>query len=306
MSGIVRLVAAEAGTLPLPSVRRSRKPLAIRLLRWVSHLLAGDHLKTTFYLYAIAKPRNMLRLLLNRFYRMEHVYDVLREARTRYRGRFSILEFGTNEGYAFVKMLYATKYMGMTDRVTVHGFDTFEGMPQSDDERNKNIIYGDREWAAGQFRGKHAVLDEHCRARYENYRLHRGLFADSLTDEFLKTLRNEPPILVWIDCDFYTSARSVMERLIPYLPNGCVVYFDEYEFNYGSRFTGEARLVHEINHGELGDTVELVLDGRLSLDSKRVYRFLRFPNAVHFRSRQRRVPVENDPGRSPTNASPLP
>lgn len=53
-----------------------------------------------------------------------------------------------------------------------------------------------------------------------------------------------------------------------------MIYFDEYEFNHGSRFTGEARVVHEINQGQFGEGVELVLDTDLSLASKRVYRFI--------------------------------
>jgi hypothetical protein len=55
------------------------------------------------------------------------------------------------------------------------------------------------------------------------------------------------------------------------------MYFDELEFNFGSRFTGEARLVHEINSGKFGDGIELLPDTRLSLSSQRVYRFFRLP-----------------------------
>ena len=100
------------------------------------------------------------------------------------------------------------------------------------------------------------------------------MFDATLTPELLETLRVHKPILVWIDCDYYTSARAVLERLIPYLPSGCVIYFDEYEFNFGSRFTGESRLVHEINRGEFGDGIELVLDSELSWDLRRCYRFI--------------------------------
>jgi hypothetical protein len=53
-----------------------------------------------------------------------------------------------------------------------------------------------------------------------------------------------------------------------------VIYFDEYEFNFGSRFTGEARLIHEINTGALGQSIELVLDKELSWDLSRCYRFV--------------------------------
>ena len=128
-------------------------------------------------------------------------------------------------------------------------------------------------------------------ARYRNCRLHRGMFDATLTPEFLATLRVDKPMLVWIDCDYYTSARVVLERLIPYLPSGCVIYFDEYEFNFGSRFTGESRLVHEINRGEFGDGIELVLDRELSWDLSRCYRFINqaAPYAFERKTELRRV-----------------
>jgi len=279
------------------------KSPAITALRWIGRLLPGDYLKTTWYLYCVAKPRKLVRLWLNGFYRMEHIYDVLKQARDNYKGKFSVLEFGTNEGYALTKMLYATRYLGMADRVTVHGFDTFEGMPESGDSRDRNIIADHEEWVEGQFRGGYEELKQYCSQRYDNFRLHRGVFEDTLTEEFLETLREEKPILVWIDCDYYTSAKCVMERLLPVLPNGCVVYFDEYEFNFGSRFTGEARVVHEINAGKFGEGVELVLNRALSLDSRRIYHFVRFEGATHYDLLR---PPELDPGRVPTNGSPLP
>ena len=66
--------------------------------------------------------------------------------------------------------------------------------------------------------------------------------------------------------------------MIDTIPNGCVIYFDDLDnLNYGSRVTGEARLVHEINNGLLGDSIELVLDPSLSLYSRRIYRFFRLP-----------------------------
>ena len=100
------------------------------------------------------------------------------------------------------------------------------------------------------------------REAYKNFRLHKGWFENSVNDSTLSPLRTDLPILVWIDVDYYSSARTVFEKLIPYLPNGCVIYFDEYDnLNYGSRLTGEARLVHEINHGALGEEIELVSIG---------------------------------------------
>jgi hypothetical protein len=221
---------------------------------------------------------------------MDHVYAVIKEFKRSYKGPFSILEFGVADGYAFAKKAFATRYLAMEESIVCHGFDSFEGLPETADRRDLGSIAGG-DWKAGQYRGRYEELNDYLTARYRNCRLHRGLFDATLTPEFLATLRVDKPILVWIDCDYYTSARAVLERLIPYLPSGCVIYFDEYEFNFGSRFTGESRLVHEINRGEFGDGIELVLDRELSWDLSRCYRFINqaAPYAFERKTELRRV-----------------
>jgi hypothetical protein len=276
----------------------------IRLLAILARLMPGDYLRTFVYLNLIEGPRRLLRQGLTTFYRMDHIYAVLREFSGYYHGKFSILEFGTSDGYSFTKMLFATRYLKLEDRVVVHGFDSFEGMPPAADGRDRNIVDG-VDWVEGEYRGRYADLVAYCDRHYRNHRIHRGYFENSLTPEVLESLREHRPILVWIDCDYYSSARTVMERLLPYLPNGCVIYFDEADaLNFGSRFTGEMRLIHEINHGLLGDDVELIPDLKLSLDSKRVYRFVRFNSELRF------DPVERDCAahfvHHRTNDSPLP
>ena len=257
-----------------------RSPL-ITILQFLGGLFPGNWLKTFAYRILIYRPRRLLRNVLYAFYRQEHVYDVLSEFSRRYTGDFSILEFGVADGYSFTRKLYATRYLRVEDRVTVHGFDSFEGMPASDDDRDQDVIADDG-WVEGQFAASYDALDAYCKARSRNYRLHRGTFETTLNDQVLAEFERRPPILVWIDCDYYTSARVVFERLIPYIPSGCVIYFDEYEFNHGSRFTGEARVVHEINQGQFGEGVELVLDTDLSLASKRVYRFINLNARTQF------------------------
>ncbi len=282
---------------------RNRSPL-LKVLRGLSRLIPGDYLRTAIYLALIERPRRILRMSLNTFYRMDHVYAVLREFRNSYRGNSSILEFGTSDGYAFTKMLHATKYLGMEDRVMVHTFDSFEGMPPAVDAKDLDLVGGDS-WAPGEFRGRYEDLRGYCAAKYHNFQIHKGYFDDTITNAFLTSLKSSPPILVWVDCDYYSSAKTVMERLMPHLPNGCVVYFDEYDnLNYGSRFTGEARVVYEINRGLFGENFELILDRKLGLDSDRIYRFMHFgsqlrypplytenaPNVVHFRSNDSPLP----------------
>ena len=280
------------------------KSTLITVLRLLNKFFPGNYLKTTFYLNMIAKPRKALRRLLNSFYRMDHIYEVLEEFKSTYRGNFSILEFGTAKGYSFAKMLYATKYLHMDDRVTVHAFDSFEGLPAPTSSADRGLISNN--WVEGEYKGDHQDLDEYCRQYYKNYRIHKGYFKKTLTDEFLSHLKTHLLILVWIDCDYYESARTVFQHLIPYLPNGCVIYFDDYDFNFGSRFTGEARLVYEINHGLFGDGIELVLDYNLSLDSKRIYRFIcyKYKSGIQYERLFKKDWVVQARGR--TNDSPMP
>ncbi|MEQ8462266.1 TylF/MycF/NovP-related O-methyltransferase [Coleofasciculus sp. E1-EBD-02] len=275
----------------------------IVLLRCLGQLLPGNYLKTTVYLNLVHKPRKILRRLLNSFYRMDIIYEVIQEFKNQYKGNFSILEFGTADGYSFTKMLYATKYLDMDNRITVHTFDSFEGMPASVDAKDKDVIADDG-WVEGQFKGRYQELEDYCRSHYKNYQIHKGYFQDTMTDENLSFLKNNLPILVWIDCDYYSSTRTVFDKLIPYLPNGCVVYFDDYDFNFGSRFTGEARIVYEINQGLLGEGIELILDRELSLNSNRVYRFIRFESDLHFERLYKRNLVSQL--RQRTNDSPMP
>jgi hypothetical protein len=271
-------------------------------LRAVGSFLPGNRLKTAFYRGVIARPRSALRQLLTGFYRIDLIYAVLAEAKA-YQGQFSILEFGTHRGYAFTKMLFATEYMGLADRVTVHAFDSFVGLPPPADSRDQNLVTTDAIFAAGQYRGDYEELERYCRGRYRNYAIHPGYFEDVLTPEALETFREQLPILVWIDCDYYSSTRTVMERLLPFIPSGCPVYFDDYAVNYGSRLTGEARVLHELNRGDFGEDIELVVDRKLGLDSDSVYRFIRLEGGPRY---QRVTPYKLRPGRARHDDSALP
>jgi hypothetical protein len=278
--------------------------VARQALRVLGFCLPGDWLKTCVYRNLIARPRKLLSRVATGFYRFDHVLDVLEEGTGTYAGPLTILEFGTAQGYATAKLLYSTRYLRLEDRVTVHGFDSFEGLPTTSEPEDRGFSGDD--WIPGSYRASYETLRQHCeREGYRNCRLHVGYFEDTLTDAVLAELREAQPILVWIDCDLYSSSRTVMERLISILPTGCVIYFDDVEFNYGSRFTGQARLIHEINTGRFGPDLELVLDRELSWNSQRIYRFIRYGDgAISYRPLYRR---EQPPLARPIgNGSPLP
>ncbi len=130
-----------------------------------------------------------------------------------------VLEFGVRRGTSLAAIAGAAGQ-------EVHGFDSFEGLPEA--------------WN-GAPRG---VLTTGCEmpAAAENTRLHPGWFEDTLP-VFLAA-RPEPVRFVNIDCDIYSSARTVLTALAGRIGPGTVLVFDEFIGNRGWR-DDEYRAFHE-------------------------------------------------------------
>ena len=95
----------------------------------------------------------------------------------------------------------------------VHGFDSFLGLPE--------------DWAGateqrGAFAGRPRRLPG-------NVNIHAGLFAETLPI-FLEQ-HDQPMRFMHVDCDLYSSTRTVFELLGTRIEPGTVIVFDEY-FNY--------------------------------------------------------------------------
>jgi hypothetical protein len=99
----------------------------------------------------------------------------------------------------------------------VHGFDSFEGLPEA--------------WSGFNL-GRRAFDRKGRLPRVPaNVRLHRGWFDQSLP-EWLKC--NPGPVaFIHIDCDLYSSTRTIFTLLADRMVPGTIVLFDEY-FNYAN------------------------------------------------------------------------
>lgn len=117
-----------------------------------------------------------------------------------------VLEFGVASGQS-------VNYIA--DRVpgeTVHGFDSFEGLPEA--------------WTSTYQKGHFAQALPEVR---QNVELHVGWFEDSLP----KFLAEHPgPVsFLHIDCDLYSSTKTIFDLLGDRIRPGTAIVFDEY-FNY--------------------------------------------------------------------------
>jgi hypothetical protein len=115
------------------------------------------------------------------------------------------LEFGVATGTSI-------SHIGSHWHGPVYGFDSFEGLPED--------WYG--QYKAGHFSGDMPRVPG-------NVSLIKGWFSDTLP-KFVAD-HGGPVSFLHVDCDLYSSTRSIFESLGSQIQPGCVIVFDEY-FNY--------------------------------------------------------------------------
>ena len=130
-----------------------------------------------------------------------------------------ICEFGVFKG---VSINHIAKLTGKI----VFGFDSFEGLPEK--------------WGDGWKKGEFAVA--RLPKVRSNVTLIKGWFNESLPP-FLKQNRGSVGFL-HVDCDLYSSTKTIFELLEPRLGRGTVIVFDEY-FNYPQWEGGEFKAFQE-------------------------------------------------------------
>jgi len=112
------------------------------------------------------------------------------------------LEFGVAKGESIRKIAEHTTNI-------VYGFDWFQGLPE--------------DWFAEYNKGYFA-----CDIPInlpDNINLIIGLFEDTLP-EFVKTTQNNVSFL-HIDCDLYSSTKTIFTHLTPKIQSGTIIVFDE-------------------------------------------------------------------------------
>jgi predicted O-methyltransferase YrrM len=120
-----------------------------------------------------------------------------------------ICEFGVFKGQSINWMA-----AWFPDRI-IHGFDSFEGLPE--------------DWTGYNQAASHFDLQGIVPKVAANVRIHKGWFNESLP-EFLKE-HPGPVAFIHIDCDIYSSTRDALFLLAPRIQPGTIIAFDDYH-NY--------------------------------------------------------------------------
>ncbi|WP_326637629.1 class I SAM-dependent methyltransferase [Streptosporangium sp. NBC_01755] len=132
------------------------------------------------------------------------------------------LGFGSAESALQIRAIAARAGLAMT----LHGFDSFEGLPEDWGGEAKKHDY--------RFARPHLDLPD--------IRVHEGWFHESIP-RALPELAGRIGF-VHVDCDLYSSTRTAFELLGERLGPGTVIQFDEY-WNYLEAEDGELRAFRE-------------------------------------------------------------
>jgi hypothetical protein len=113
--------------------------------------------------------------------------------------------------------------------IVVHGFDSFEGLPE--------------DWQGAYIKRTFHMRGKLPRVR-PNVRLHVGWFADTVP-RFAREHPEESIAFMHVDCDLYSSTKTIFDHLGDRLKPGSVIVFDEY-FNYPGWREHEYRAFQEL------------------------------------------------------------
>jgi hypothetical protein len=136
-----------------------------------------------------------------------------------------VVEFGVGSGHTMRQCtnILKTRFPGKSFKV--RGFDWFKGLPEAwVYTRDPNIVAAPQ----GAFSQNGLIPN------IEGVEYYVGLFEDTLPAFVEKEA--EPLALVHIDCDLYSSTKTVLESIRPYLVKDTIIAFDEWYYLHNSTY----------------------------------------------------------------------
>ena len=141
-------------------------------------------------------------------------------------------EFGSFGGNTFRMSLNTLGLYGKPNKVShFYSFDSFEGMPKPTGIDKQKI------WRQGMnFMDEEKFLSIMKKDRNRISTV-KGFFEKSL--ENFSFPKNSKIALVYIDCDYYTSTKTVLNFLTDYLSHGMIIAFDDWDCYFADNQRGQ-------------------------------------------------------------------
>lgn len=160
-----------------------------------------------------------------------------------------VMEFGVRYGQ---NLALFTSFRGMFEPYNysrrIVGFDTFEGFPtvHAKDGRADVIKVGAYEVPKSHEMALGQILDAHEKQAPIPHIVKHELVKGDVTatlDAYLKKHEETVVALAYFDLDLYEPTKHCLERIVPLMPKGAILAFDEVNYD---RFPGETAAVKEV------------------------------------------------------------
>lgn len=159
----------------------------------------------------------------------------------------SILECGVHFGGGlFTWANLSALYEPLNHRRRIIGFDTFEGFPiitEQDASDTKQAVIGG--YSGGSFEDIHAATAlydlQRPLAQIPKVEVVQGDFMQTC-DEYLNRNAHLVVALLYLDFDVYAPTKHALEMVLPRMPKGAIVAFDEL---HCEEWPGETQALHD-------------------------------------------------------------
>ena len=171
-------------------------------------------------------------------------------------------EFGVGPGGSLVSYAHALSALCKVGRIEesqypIFAFDTFEGLPATNDRRDMKPGWSPGRFGDTEERVRRRVLGALSPRFRAGLHLLRGKFEETLTPRLRESMRPCAPAIINIDCDYYSSCRTVLEWVSPLLRTGAILYFDDVWEFWGHPDYGEVAAIREFERSGRGSLLPL-------------------------------------------------
>ena len=154
------------------------------------------------------------------------------------------LEFGVWKGRSFNRAYNIWKYVSATTKklggMNFYAFDSFQGLPKilgKEDTKSTEFAEGQYFCSIEDFKKNLASNS----VDMKRVQIVPGWYEEVLNDTTRKVIPLKKASIIFIDCDLYESAVTVLNFITPYITDGTIIIFDDWFCFKGSPDTGERK-----------------------------------------------------------------
>jgi O-methyltransferase len=137
------------------------------------------------------------------------------------------LEFGIFNGNSIGSMYLAQKAMAISS-MRLFGFDAFEGLPAGSENEDDGV------WKKGFYTCSYEQMRECLSKRDVNpdeITWVKGWYDQTLTQETARTHSIRNLGIIFIDCDTYSSSKTVLDFIAPLITAPVIICLDDWKLN---------------------------------------------------------------------------